>query len=154
KVGPADPHPGTTLSAMSWALGIDLGTSFTAAGIISGSRVETLSLGAHAAAVPSAVFKGGPTTLVGDAAVIRGDDFPDQLAVEFKRDFGEATPILVGDTFTTAQELQKTLGTWVYARACELEGGTPDRVVFTFPAFWGAYRRDAFLALANEIVGD
>ena len=93
-------------------------------------------------------------TAVGEAAMVRGDAHPGRLAVEFKRQFGESMPILVGDDFISAFELQEALGSWVFKRACELEGGTPDRVAFTFPAFWGAFRRDEFLTLARRIIGD
>src|SRR4051794_3095638 len=139
---------------MSWALGIDLGTSFTAAGVVADGRLDVIGLGAHAAAVPSAVYRSEDATLFGEAALVRGGANPNRLGVEFKRQFGERDPILVGDDFITAEELVAALGAWVYARACEREGSTPAEVVFTFPAFWGAFRRDAFLAVARRIVGD
>ncbi len=139
---------------MSWALGIDLGTSFTAAGVVADGRVEVISLGAHAAAIPSAVFRSDDATLIGDAALVRGGAHPTRLALEFKRQFGERDPILVGEEFITAEALEEALGAWVFSRACEREGSTPSEVVFTFPAFWGAFRRDTFHALARRIVGD
>jgi hypothetical protein len=139
---------------MSWVLGIDLGTSFTAAGLSSDGRLEPIALGAHASAIPSAVYEGDTGPLVGDAALIRGDANPNRLVVEFKRQLGDAGPILAGDRFVTAEDLERQLGEWVFARACELEGNPPAQVVFTFPAFWGAYRRDVFLNLARQIVRD
>jgi molecular chaperone DnaK len=139
---------------MSWVLGIDLGTSFTAAGLSSGGRLEPIALGAYASAIPSAVYEGDTGPLVGDAALIRGDANPNRLVVEFKRQLGDAGPILVGDRFVTAEDLERELGEWVFARASELEGSPPAQVVFTFPAFWGAYRRDVFLNLARQIVRD
>jgi actin-like ATPase involved in cell morphogenesis len=139
---------------MSWALGIDLGTSFAAAAVMSNERLEVISLGASSAAVPSAVYRGDGATLVGDAAVARGEANPARLAIEFKRHFGESDPILVGDEFVSAEDLEADLGSWVLGRACEREGGTPSRVTFTFPAYWGAFRRDAFFTLAREITGD
>ena len=139
---------------MSWVLGIDLGTSFTAAGVVAGPRLEPLPLGAHSSAIPSAVYTGDSGMVVGDAAIVRGDTNPTRLVVEFKRQLGDSSPILAGDDFVSAEALEGALGAWVFHRACELEGSAPSRVVFTFPAFWGAYRRDLFLALAREIVDD
>ena len=139
---------------MSWVLGIDLGTSFTAAGILSGPRLEPLALGAHSSAIPSAVYRGDGSTVVGEAALAQGDVHPDRLAVEFKRQFGESAPLLSGQTFVSPEELENALGTWVFQRACELEGSPPSEVVFTFPAFWGAYRRDLFLGIARQVVAD
>ncbi len=139
---------------MSWVLGIDLGTSFTAAGLVSGSRLEPIALGAHAAAIPSAVYRADTDVVVGEAALAQGDIHPDRLAVEFKRQFGESAPLLSGRTFVTPEELESALGSWVFRRACELEGSQPTEVVFSFPAFWGAYRRDLFLDIARKIVAD
>ena len=139
---------------MSWVLGIDLGTSFTAAGVVAGPRLEPLPLGAHSSAIPSAVYTGDSGMVVGDAAIVRGDTNPTRLVVEFKRQLGDSSPILAGDEFVSAETLEGALGAWVFQRACELEGSAPSRVVFTFPAFWGAYRRDLFLTLARDIVRD
>src|SRR5689334_2181694 len=116
---------------MSWVLGIDLGTSFTAAGIVSGARLEPLALGAHSSAIPSAVYRADSDMVVGEAAVAQGDMHPDRLAVEFKRQFGESAPLLSGQTFVTPEELENALGAWVFRRACELEGSQPSEVVFT-----------------------
>src|SRR6476659_2431989 len=102
---------------MAWVLGIDLGTSFTAAGLVSGRRLETMALGAHSSAIPSAVFKGDESVMIGDAAMARGDANPDRLVVEFKRQIGESSPILAGEEFVTAEELQALLGSWVFTRA-------------------------------------
>jgi molecular chaperone DnaK len=134
------------------ALGIDLGTSYSTAGVVVDGRLEMVGLGAHSSAIPSAVFRGDDVMSVGDAAMVQGDAHPARLAFEFKRHFGESVPILVGDEFVTAEQLHATLGAWVFARACEREGSVPWEVVFTFPAFWGAFRRDAFLSLAREVV--
>jgi hypothetical protein len=139
---------------MSWVLGIDLGTSFTAAGVVSGQRLEPLVLGAHSSAIPSAVYRAENDVVVGEAALARGDVDPERLAVEFKRQFGESAPLPSGATFVAPEELESALGSWVIHRACELEGSQPKQVVFSFPAFWGAYRRDLFLDVVRRIVPD
>jgi len=139
---------------MSWVLGIDLGTSFTAAGVVAGQRLEPLVLGAHSSAIPSAVYRSDDDVVVGEAALARGDVDPDRLAVEFKRQFGESAPLLSGSTFVAPEELESALGSWVVHRAVELEGSAPNQVVFSFPAFWGAYRRDLFLNVVRQIVPD
>jgi molecular chaperone DnaK (HSP70) len=139
---------------MTWALGIDLGTTYSTAAVLASGRLEMIGLGAHSIAIPSAVYQGDDVTVVGEAAVAQGDVRPARLAVEFKRQFGESMPILVGERFITADELQGILGVWVFNRACEREGGTPSEVVFTFPAFWGAFRRDSFLSLTRGVVKD
>src|SRR4051794_32693672 len=99
---------------MGWLLGIDLGTSFSTAAVAADGRLEPVSLGAHSSAVPSAVFRFDGVTSVGETAVARGDVHPARLAVEFKRQFGESVPLLVGDQFVSAEDLQATLGSWVF----------------------------------------
>ena len=62
---------------MSWALGIDLGTSFTAGGVVADGRLDVIGLGAHAAAILSAVYRSEDATLFGEAALVRGGANPD-----------------------------------------------------------------------------
>src|SRR3954471_9641686 len=139
---------------MSWVLGIDLGTSFTAAGLVSGPRLEPIALGAHSGAIPSAVSRGHADMGAGEAALAQGDIHPDRLSVEFKRQFGESAPLLSGRTFVTPEELESALGSWVFRRACEVEGSPPGQVVLAVPGFWGAYRRDLFRAIARKVLAD
>jgi len=71
---------------VSYTLGVDLGTTFTAAAISRGGRVEPVSLGAQSASIPSAIYmKADGDTLVGEAALRRGRDDPPGLARHFKR---------------------------------------------------------------------
>lgn len=50
-------------------MGLDIGTTFSAAAVASGGRVEIVSLGNHTAAIPSLLFlKDDGTFLVGEAA--------------------------------------------------------------------------------------
>ena len=139
---------------MSAVLGIDLGTTYTAAARWDGSRPEVVQLGAHGAAIPSVVYVGETTFAVGERAAALGAGHPERLVSEFKRQLGDESPILAGDRFVTADELQTELARFVYGRAVELEGLEPERVVFTVPAHWGGYRRDRVLELATSVVGD
>jgi YVTN family beta-propeller protein len=139
---------------MTWALGVDLGTTYSAASAADGRNVFPLALGAHGSAVPSAIYAGEHGMAFGEPALALGSTHPERLLVEFKRALGESDPILAGDKFVGAEELVGALGRWVYDRACELEGGPPERAVFTVPAFWGGFRRDQFLGAVRLIVPD
>ena len=55
---------------MGYVLGIDLGTTFTAAAVSLDGRTEVVSLGNHAVTIPSVVF------LRDDGEVIIGDVAP------------------------------------------------------------------------------
>lgn len=128
---------------MGYVLGVDLGTTYTAAAIGRDARVEMLSLGNRAASIPSVVYiREDDEILVGEAADRRGAGDPGRVAREFKRRVGDTTPILVGGTPYSAEALMAKLLRWVIDHATEREGAAPDHVAVTHPANWGAYKKD------------
>ena len=53
---------------LGYTLGIDLGTTFTAAAVYRDGRAEVVPLGNHAATIPSLVFlREDETVIIGDA---------------------------------------------------------------------------------------
>ncbi|OAA29214.1 Hsp70 protein [Frankia sp. EI5c] len=130
---------------MSYGLGVDLGTTFTAVATGRPDRLEMVSLGSRSTAVPSVAYaasEGG--LLTGDAAERRAGQEPARAAREFKRRLGDPTPIvLAGVPYSPAALLAATLRDAV-AAAVRLEGEPPDRVVLSRPAVWGAYRLEQF----------
>lgn len=128
---------------MGYVLGIDLGTSRTAAAVQRNGRVDLVPLSDHAAAMPSMVFvRDGEPPLIGEAARRRGRQEPARLAREFKRRFGDDTPLWLGGAPYTAEQLTALVLRHVVDFVAEREGGPPDRVVVAHPANWGEYRRD------------
>src|SRR5690606_8842786 len=122
------PPPGRAVAcaAVAFHLGIDLGTTYTAAAVERGGRVEAVTLGNRQASVPSVLFlKADGEVLVGDAANRRGITEPERLAREFKRRVGDPTPVLLGGTPFGAEALMGKLLRWTVERAMELEGGAP-----------------------------
>ena len=127
---------------MTYALGIDLGTTFTAAAIWRDGRAETVALADRAHTVPSALLlRSDGVMLVGDAAARRGMVEPERLARGFKRRLGDDAPLLLGDAAVSAQELTGHLLRWVVGTVTEREGEPPAHVTLTCPATWGDYRR-------------
>ena len=99
---------------MGYGLGIDLGTTWTAAATIRDGRAEIVSLGDRAAAVPSVLLvRADGSVLVGDAAARRGLAEPDRVAREFKRRIGDTTPLVLGGTPWSAEALTARLLRWV-----------------------------------------
>lgn len=76
---------------MTYSLGIDLGTTYTAAAVVRGGRAEIATLGYRATSVPTVVVLTEDGAVVGDAAERRGAAAPDRLAREFKRRVGDPT---------------------------------------------------------------
>ena len=128
---------------MGYVLGVDLGTSYTAAATWRDGRTEVATLGSRSAAVPSVVLmREGDTVLNGEAAERRAATEPDRVAREFKRRVGDTTPIFLGGSPYSAELLMSELLQWVVNEVGEREGGGPDRVAVSYPANWGAYKQE------------
>jgi len=143
---------------MAYILGVDIGTSFTAAAVRRvgdpkefGSQV--LTLGSRSSDVPSVFFFGDDgQVLVGEVAERRGLDRPDLVVREFKRRIGDSVPIVVGEQVRQPEALYAQMARWVVDRAEEREGGGPEAVILTHPASWGDYKT-ALVRAALEDVG-
>ena len=85
---------------MSYALGIDLGTTFSAAAVMRADGVvELVNLGGRSAAMASVIVpRGDGTVLFGDAAETRAMVEPTRVAREFKPRLGAPTPLLLNGT--------------------------------------------------------
>ncbi len=134
-------------------VGIDLGTTYTAAAVSGGGRSEAriVALGARSLAVPSVVFA-EPTGafLYGEVAAQAGRADPVGLAREFKRRIGDPTPIQLRGTPLSAEALSAQLLRWTLDTVAEREGGVPDTVVLTHPANWGPFRLEMLDEIARQ----
>jgi len=138
---------------VSYRLGVDLGTTYTAAAVNVDDRVEMLGLGIRAMQVPSVVFlRNDGTVVVGEAAEQEGAADPARLVREFKRRVGDSVPLVVGGSPFSAQALTARLLAWVVGVATERQGGPPEHVCVTYPANWGPFKRD-LLGQAIEMAG-
>ena len=91
------PCPNKRICYMPYSLGVDLGTTYTAAAIRRGDRLEIADLGTRTSSIPSVVYlREDGTVLTGEAATRRGVTDPSRLAREFKRRMGDTTAILLG----------------------------------------------------------
>src|SRR5690349_3215352 len=128
---------------MTYGLGVDLGTTWTAAAVRRGDAVEVLRLGGRRPEIPSVIFlpASGPV-LVGEPAARRGEEQPGRLAREFKRRVGDPVPLLVGGSPDPAHALLARQLEHGLAVAAASEQGPPGSVVLTCPANWGPYKRD------------
>ncbi len=140
---------------MEYGLGIDLGTTFTAAAVNVDGSLTAVPLGSPGPEMLTLVYRpedGEP--LVGEAAQRRGDTGPARLAREFKRRIGDPVPVGAGESPPAARdlaahELAAVLLRQVAATAAEGRDGPPSRVVLTHPANWGWYKRDRLLEAAR-----
>jgi actin-like ATPase involved in cell morphogenesis len=128
---------------VAYWLGLDVGTTFSAAAVAADGRVEVVGLGHHAAAVPSVLFlREDGSFLVGDAALRRGLNEPGRLARFFKRRFGDSTPVLLGGSPWSADALFSQLVRFLVAEVAAQEGEPPQGVAVTHPANWGPFKTE------------
>ena len=135
---------------MPYRLGVDLGTTFTAAAVAAdGGAPVMLGLGDRALQVPSVVFlKPDGELLVGEPAERRARSEPGRAAREFKRRIGDPVPIIIAGSPYSPQALSARVLRWVVDKATERMGGPPAEVVLTHPANWGPYK----LELLDQVV--
>jgi molecular chaperone DnaK len=130
---------------MSYGLGVDLGTTFTAAAVARNGRVEMATLGDHTDAVPSVVLiRDDGTVLTGGAAERRATVEPDRVARAVKRRLGDPVPVILGGAPHPATALIAHQLRDVVDVVSNREGGRPDTVTLTHPANWGSYKRELF----------
>jgi actin-like ATPase involved in cell morphogenesis len=139
---------------MSYRLGVDLGTTYTAAAVSTeGATPVMVGLGNRAMQVPSVLFLDRDDTfLAGEAAERRGLQEPDRVVREFKRRIGDQVPILVAGSPQSPQSLQAKLLSWVVALVTQRQGEAPEHVTVTHPANWAQFKQDLMtqaLAMAD-----
>ncbi|HZZ45858.1 MAG TPA: Hsp70 family protein [Pseudonocardia sp.] len=142
---------------MSYQLGIDLGTTYTAAAISRATErqpggVDVVTLGARSATVASVMYMADDgSVLVGDAAERRALTDPDRVVREFKRRIGDEIPMMLGGRQYQAHELAARMTRWVVDLVSEREGGPPRRIAVTHPASWGAHKKDLFSGALRDV---
>jgi actin-like ATPase involved in cell morphogenesis len=141
---------------MGYLLGIDLGTTYSAAAVCrpSGDRwaePEMVTLGSRSASVPSVLYLGADgSVVVGEAAERRALTDPDRVVREFKRRIGDPTPLVVAGVPWAAEELAAQLVSWIVAQVATREGGAADGIAVSHPAAWGRHKKDL---LAGALAG-
>ena len=105
---------------MGYRLGIDLGTTFTAAAYIEDQAPRMLELGNRNVSVPSVLFVTDDGQLLfGEAAERRAGADPERVIREFKRRFGDPVPMVVAQHTFDAVQLQTELLRWVLRSSVE-----------------------------------
>jgi len=128
---------------VEYGLGVDLGTTYTAAAVRHNGHAEVARLGSRRAEIPSVVFvRPDGRVLIGEAAERRGAEEPGRLAREFKRRVGDPVPLLVGGSPYPAHALMARLLEEVLGTVTRQQEGPPAAITVTHPANWGPYKRE------------
>jgi actin-like ATPase involved in cell morphogenesis len=131
-------------TSSNYVVGIDLGTTYSAAAVAhAAGRADIVGLGHVTAVIPSSVLvRADGEILVGDAAERRAASEPTRVAREFKRRLGDPVPLVLGGTPYGPEALTAHLLRHVYGTVVEQQGGPPSSVVITHPANYGEYKLD------------
>lgn len=141
-----------------YAIGIDVGTTYTSAAICrtdaSGvASPESVGLGTRATATASVVHVGDAGRWsFGDAAERRAHETPELVVREFKRRLGDPVPLVVAGQRHKPEAIAAQVVRWVVDRVVEQEGEAPSAITVTHPASWGSYKR-SLIAQAIDGVG-
>ena len=136
--------------SVGYSLGIDLGTTRTAAAVHRDGVTAVVTLDVRSATIPSAVHVAADgTVLVGESALRRGATDPSRLAREFKRRIGDPEPLLLGGIPWAASALTARLLSAVIDMVTAQQGGPADRIALAHPANWGPYKTELLLEAAQ-----
>ena len=135
---------------VSYCLGIDVGTTFTAAALLRDGVVEIFALATYQVAVPSVIWSDGDEVLYGEPAERRGAVQPSGLAREFKRRLGDPVPLMLSGSPFHADRLTALMAKWVVESVSTQTAGTPEAIVLTHPANWTEYQ----LGVMRNALGD
>jgi YVTN family beta-propeller protein len=126
-----------------YSLGIDIGTTYTAAAVSRRGTSEMVSLTTHGVVIPTVAWMDDDGSfVVGAAAERRAMSAPSGLAREFKRRFGDSSPLVLSSSPVSVERVTAEVVRWVVDHVTEQEGSGPDHVALTHPAPWGEYKLD------------
>ncbi|MGD9752990.1 MAG: Hsp70 family protein, partial [Acidimicrobiia bacterium] len=135
---------------MSYHLGVDLGTSFTAAAIERDGVVTVVELGRQRPQIPTVVHIAADGQLVvGDAAERRAVSDPEGIARDFKRRLGDQVGTMVRTQLWSAESLLAAVLSYVLTAVTAAQGGAPAGVTLSHPAHWGPYKLDLLREVAR-----
>lgn len=128
---------------MSYGLGIDVGTTFTAAAVFRDGQVRSVTLGQNGDAMPTTVYLNDDGEfIVGDVARRKLTENPARGAREFKRRLGDSTPLVLGGSPFSADRLMGAVIRHVVRVVTQTEGEPPAHVMVTHPSNWQAFKID------------
>src|SRR5581483_12169792 len=133
------------------AIGIDVGTTYTAAALADADHAAPVSLAVEALAVPTTVFVGDDSTVfVGIDAERRSESDPSRTARGFKARVGDDTPMIIGGAPWPPQLLMTQVHRWAIRAAVAADCPHPDVVVLTHPASWREFRLEVLQQAAQQ----
>jgi actin-like ATPase involved in cell morphogenesis len=140
----------TSTEGPSWAIGIDFGTSRTAAAVATLDRVTPLELGTNRWIPSSVLLQPNGELMVGVAAEQLAGANPDRLDRTPKQALGGSAHLLLGGTAVDPRDACAAVLRSVLSEGIRQMGTVPAVAVLTHPVRWGQVRRDALRSAAER----
>jgi hypothetical protein len=139
---------------MTYSLGVDLGTTTTAAAVWRNGRLEACPLGDLAPTMPSvALERPDGSVMVGEPARDRARYETTLVARHVVALLGDGGPIVLDGRALDPAVLTTSLLEATLDRVRRLQGGLPDRAVLTYPLFPGGGAAALLEHVANTALG-
>lgn len=135
---------------MTYQVGIDVGTTFTAAAVHRDGVARVFSLSESRVVAPTMVAEDDAgQLLVGWSAARQLREHPERVVHSFKRRIGDRTPISLGArSYEPSWYMAQLIGA-VITEVTRREGDAPSRVALTHPASWNAHKMARLLRAAS-----
>jgi actin-like ATPase involved in cell morphogenesis len=131
------------MTVQTYRLGVDLGTTYTAAAVARNGRHRVVRLARDRADIPSTVcVTSGESVLVGEQAETMGLQHPTSVARECKRRLGDIVPLILDGKPYSPQTLMAHTLSWTVRTVTEAQGGPPELLTVTCPANWGPFKHE------------
>ena len=139
---------------MTYSLGVDLGTTTTAAAVWRNGRLEACTLGDLAPTMPSvALERPDGSVMVGEPARDRARYETTLVARHVMALLGDGGPIVLDGRSHDPAVLTTSLLEAALDRVRRLQGGLPDRAVLTYPLFPGGAAAGLIEYVATAALG-
>ncbi|MGH9113794.1 MAG: Hsp70 family protein, partial [Acidimicrobiales bacterium] len=139
---------------MTYSLGVDLGTTTTAAAVWRDGRLEACTLGDLAPTMPSvALQRPDGSLVVGEAARDRARYETTLVARHVTARLGDGEPIVLDGRPHDHVVLSRAILEATVDRVRRLQGGLPDRAVLTYPLFPGGAAAGLIEHVATAALG-
>ena len=131
------------MTTQTYRLGVDLGTTYTAAAVARNGRYRVVRLARERADIPSTVCVApGDSVLVGEQAETVGHQHPTAVARECKRRLGDIVPLILEGKPYSPQTLMAHTLSWTVRTVTKAQGGPPELLTVTCPANWGPFKHE------------
>ncbi len=126
-----------------YRLGVDLGTTFTAAAMARGGSYEMVRLGSGRYEIPSTVcLAANGQVQVGENAEQLAEQYPAGVARDVKRRIGDPVYLNLNGHPFSPQALMARVLCWAMDNATAQIGELPELIAVTCPANWGPYKHE------------